>query len=173
MDDRAFEIIWQKIEIRARNIESRAPELYAFDSTSKEKLRIEYDSLRQFVKHRFMKNGKDSKLDRHKTAATFMQSMLNVPAIVVLRPFDTGIIWSENENLAIAIGLSILKAFIDNDAKSYDLVGVRKQKAIILSKYLAVNNGFKLPSARPGHGKYRDNWALEISLGKADVGSVL
>lgn len=103
-----------------------------------------YDGVRSNVRFRYMQNP-DSHLDRHKCAAAFMISFLNV--------FEIKEHLLNKEKLAINLGLLILKIFINTKNKNYRDAAM----VIFIDKH-----GFKFPDSICDEGTYKHNWALGL-----------
>ncbi|GHV86728.1 hypothetical protein AGMMS50255_0240 [Spirochaetia bacterium] len=114
---------------------------------------FEYISLRDEFKRRYMLDS-DMLIDHHKVVAIFMISLLSVRPIKYLYPLDISdrVDWLLNENLAISMGLSILREFLFK----------KEPNNLAIQEYL--KNGFIFPTVN--HGKsYKENWALELYFG--------
>jgi len=87
----------------------------------------------------------DGFLDRHKCAAAFMVAFLNQTSI------EDGNVYKEN--VAILIGLYILKIFINSPSDGY--------RDPAMAAYIETN-GFCFPKCKHDNGPYLHNWALGI-----------
>jgi hypothetical protein len=110
----------------------------------------EYSGINSLVKAKYMKN-KTGLLDRHKCAASFM-----IASIKKLKTTVGGKISMTylKEKLAILVGLTVLRSFVELDNRNYD------NSEIIA--FLAKKDGFWLPKPICDNNPYEKNWAIEL-----------
>lgn len=125
------------------------PELFLYEG-SKEDFLHEYNKIRRYCKENYMKNSAKP-VDRHKVSAAIMIAILKTEPIkmdATLYKNTSAQKWLFNEKLAISVGMSILKAFVDE---------ANKEDKDILNKFMT---GIAFPPTN--HGNYLNNFATEL-----------
>jgi len=100
----------------------------------------------------------NGKLDRHKVCACYMYAIIsaNVLSCRLVGSDTEQKYLSLNENLAITVGLSLLRAFIISSINSSNELTAEKKKELISR----IEDGIPLP--RCNHGDYRKNFVSEL-----------
>lgn len=134
------------------------------DKNIKQEIWNNYQALRDKCKSKYMSKNSNV-IDRHKVCACMML------AVVKARPFiytgdlredeDDECFDTPNEQLAITVGLSLLRGFIINSTCDYE--GKEKSKQQMQLDKEIFKDGFMFPNqAEVYHGEYRNNFAIEL-----------
>ncbi len=123
-----------------------------------------YKALNYWCKMHYMKHS-DGKLDRHKTCACYIYAILQADVLSYNIPkneIEKGNYLCFNEQIAVTVGLSLLRSFIRNYIhKTYEDDPSKKDK--LLSR---LDNGILLPLCN--HGDYRENFVAELHFAKVE-----
>lgn len=116
----------------------------------------EYVKLNYQCKLNYMKDI-TGKLDRHKVCACYMYAIMkaNVLGCCLADSDNERFYLALNENLAITVGMSLLRAFIISSIKNSDYNDSEKTTLVEL-----IDDGIKFPECN--HGTYKDNFVAEL-----------
>jgi len=157
MTQEEFDELWNTIVcVEASIIVSENPQIIFVDSL-KQEIFYEYKELMDHCKRHYMKFS-DKYVDRHKVAASIMIGILKYTPLKVIGEIYYSSPETKpacNEHLAITVGLSILRAFIETELKKSDA-----DEKFLESSLLKIQNGIVFPKVK--HGNYRNNWANEL-----------
>lgn len=111
MKNETFDIIWKDgIEKRGKKIVDSNIGKVEFDERAKDRILKEYNKLRDYCKISYMRNP-DGLLDRHKVCSCLIIAIIkSAPLIENQCVSEMKTIY--NENLAMSVGLSLLKNYI-------------------------------------------------------------
>ncbi|MDE6421663.1 MAG: hypothetical protein K2K87_14245 [Lachnospiraceae bacterium] len=157
MDKASYEQIWQLV-IRPTMedyIKSFSEVMVAHNA--QEVIWQEYEKFNRHCKMQYMADAR-GKLDRHKVCASYMFAIVKANVMSCrLADSDTEQSYlALNENLAITVGMSLLRAFIlASIDSSEDLT--EEEKKLYRTR---VDNGIVFPECN--HGVYRDNFVSEL-----------
>lgn len=151
MDARAqnYEVIWKEIIEPSLKyvIENNAN--YKIKENSKSELLAAYKTFNDLCRTKYMLDP-NKILDRHKVATCYIYAVIKVePIITDFIPLENDTFSTINEKLAIMVGLSVLKAFCDNDLNDINF-----------------GTQFIYPTAM--HGNYYENFAVELYFTKTE-----
>lgn len=159
-DKGSYKIIWEKIieeEIENykgiyQNLIQEIPEPY-------EEIWNRYVFLNSYCKKNYMKHPEE-RIDRHKIAACYMIAIITVRPLIVTKKIDgESIPLAINECLAITVGLSIIRAFIESSITNDE--HIPKKEADLKIKKL--DEGMQIPENQlVNHGDYIENYASEL-----------
>lgn len=135
-----------------------------------------YCELNEYCKRNYMKS-QEEKIDRHKVAACYMLAICIVHPIYILDESRDKICLcpAVNEQIAITVGFSLLRAFVESSIKENERVDSTTEE---LKRLEAIfSGGIKIPEGNlVNHGDYIENFANElhyaVSDGKACILSV-
>lgn len=124
---------------------------------AKELIWREYVKFNTHCKTNYMLDSQ-GRLDRHKVCACYMYAIIkaNTLSCRLAKSNTEESYLCLNEQLAITVGMSLLRAFICADIK-YSTIFSEEEKQ---SLYAIVENGIIFPECN--HGDYRDNFAAEL-----------
>lgn len=155
MTELEFSLLWDNIIVPEANIIAYDSNVF-FAENLKDAIYLECSEMINHCKLHYMESS-DKYIDRHKIAAAIMIGILKhtplkiIGAIYYTSPNKVAF----NEHLAITVGLSILRAFIEADL--HENYKNNSKYQVYLSQ---IENGIVLPKAK--HGDYRNNWANEL-----------
>ena len=157
MADRdSYETLWEEgILPLIRKYKTKVSGISVKDN-AKELIWQEYNTFNKNCKQKYMRDT-DERIDRHKVCACYIY------AIVKAHPLEFSLMTDSDDNysiineyIAIKTGLSLLRAYIiENASKNKELS--EKQKSDIIGK---VNQGIRIPDCN--HGTYIENFASEL-----------
>lgn len=157
MDRMSYDQIWgMVIRPTIEDYEKRFSEI-AVAHNAQEIIWQEYGKFNRHCKKQYMEDA-GGKLDRHKVCACYMYAIVK-SHVMSCRLADSDTEQSYlalNENLAITVGMSLLRAFILASIDSSEELADEK-KELYKSK---VDNGIVFPVCN--HGVYRENFVSEL-----------
>ena len=157
MDRNSYDHIWSVvIKPTMDDYMNRFSEI-AIAYNAQEVIWQEYMKFNQHCKIHYMEDA-GGKLDRHKVCACYMYAIVKAKVMSCkLADSDTEQRYlALNENLAITVGMSLLRAFVLASIDSSEELSGEEKKAYKLK----IENGVLFPECN--HGVYRDNFASEL-----------
>lgn len=124
---------------------------------AKEAIWQEYLRFNQHCKQQYMEDI-NGKIDRHKVCACYMYAIMkaNVMSCKLAESNTEQKYLALNENLAITVGMSLLRAFVIASIENSDGM-TNEEKNLYKEK---IENGIIFPKCN--HGNYRENFASEL-----------
>lgn len=163
IDKNSYQHIWDVvINPTIQDYRNRYSEIIV-SHNAKEVIWQEYVSFNRHAKLTYMQSS-DGKLDRHKVCACYMFAILKANTLsCLLADSDTERSYlALNENLAITVGLSVLRAFVLSSIHcNNELSDV--EKATFAKR---IDNGVLFPDCN--HGDYRNNFVAELYYTKKE-----
>lgn len=165
MDKNSYQKIWDIIiEPTIQDYQNRYSEI-TMSYNAQEAIWQEYVNFNKHAKLTYMQQA-DGKLDRHKVCACYMY------AIIKANVLDCRLAGSDternylalNENLAITVGMSVLRAFVLSSIDSSGELS-EKTKQTLRER---IDNGIVFPDCN--HGDYRSNFVAELHYTKEENG---
>ena len=157
VDRASYNQIWSiVIEPTMKDYSNRFAEI-ATAHNAQEAIWQEYMGFNQHCKRQYMEDA-HGKLDRHKVCACYMYAVVKANVMSCkLADSDTEQNYlALNENLAITVGMSLLRAFvIASIENSHSLTN--EEKVLYKAK---IENGIIFPECN--HGNYRENFVSEL-----------
>lgn len=121
-------------------------------------IKKEYDSLYKHCQNTYMDENVKT-LDRHKVAACYMLAIIQAKLFKAYPSSEKGIVIIK-EQLAISVGLSILRSYL---ISKYDSNGEIKPREVFHTDCAVFKKGFIMPDEKDvNHGSYRNNFAMEL-----------
>lgn len=157
VDRNSYEHIWDVvIKPTMDNYANRFSEV-AIANNAREVIWQEYVRFNHHCKSQYMENV-DGKIDRHKVCACYMYAIVKANVMSCrLADSDTEQSYlALNENLAITVGMSLLRAFVLASIDSNEELTSDK-KELYKSR---IANGIVFPECN--HGVYRENFVSEL-----------
>lgn len=157
IDKNSYNIIWERIiEPIIEMYQTHYVDIVCTDNAN-ELIWEEYVKFNNYCKTSYMFDDK-GKLDRHKVCACYMYAIVKANILNCrLVNFNTEKkYFCLNEQLAIAVGMSLLRAFICADIKNSTIFSEEEKQSL----YASVENGILFPDCN--HGDYRDNFVAEL-----------
>lgn len=164
-DRGSFEKIWEEIIwCEIKDYRKAYPECIALIPDVKEEIWNRYVELNTFVKINYM-SSQTEVLDRHKVAACYMVAISLVRPMRFVKKIDNrSIPLAINEQMAITVGLSIVRAYVIAGIMKDSTLG-EIEKSSLLEKF---DNGLYTPdSVMVWHGSYIDNYVNELAFAAA------
>lgn len=161
----SFEEIWGKIICcEIEDYKKAYPNCIELIPDVKEEIWSNYVELNNFVKTNYMSNQTEV-LDRHKVAACYMAAISVVRPMRFVKKIDNmSIPLAINEQMAITVGLSIVRAYVIAATRKDSTLGEPEQNNLI-AKF---EDGICTPdSGMVWHGSYLDNYANELAFAAA------
>jgi hypothetical protein len=168
-DRESYDKIWKEIiSEEISNYRKTYINLIEKMAYAKEEIWNEYVKLNDYCKVNYMQQA-EGKIDRHKVAACYMIAiMITKPVKVVGKIDNKEIPLAINEQLAITVGLSIVRAFVlaaIERAKEEGKISSDDAKALSLK----FEDGIKIPCGDlVNHGSYLENYARELDYAASD-----
>lgn len=142
--------IWDIVVLKNfGDFESKFPGIFLYGGCKEDVFR-EYNKIRLYCKDNYMRDP-NKPVDRHKVSAAIMIAILKIEPIkmnAALYQNDSEKKWLFNEKLAISVGMSILKSFIDE---------ANQGNKDMLDKF---KKGISYPPTN--HGTFSNNFATEL-----------
>lgn len=157
MDRNSYNQIWSVvIKPTMEDYANRFSEI-AIAHNAQEVIWQEYMKFNQHCKVQYMEDA-GGKIDRHKVCACYMYAIVKANTMSCkLADSDTEQRYlALNENLAITVGMSLLRAFVLASIDSSEELS-NEQKILYKSR---ITNGIIFPACN--HGVYRENFASEL-----------
>lgn len=156
-DKNSFDKIWEKvISVEINNYKNRYFDLIYNIPNMKDEIWNTYKELNDFCKLNYMKDA-SSKIDRHKVCACYIIAISKVKPMRYQYSSDVNL--GINEQLALTVGFSLLRAFIISSIEGNEKYSSDKKKELI-SKF---DDGIKIPSSDSVyHGNYISNFVNEL-----------
>lgn len=157
MDKNSYQKIWDVIiNPTIQDYQNQYSEIMV-SYNAQEAIWQEYVYFNKHAKITYMQKT-TGKLDRHKVCACYMYAIMKANILSCrLAGSDTERRYlALNENLAITVGMSVLRAFVLSSINSSDELPEEKKE--ILSK--RIDNGIVFPDCN--HGDYRNNFVTEL-----------
>lgn len=158
----SFEKIWREVICcEIEDYKKAYPNCIELIPDAKEEIWNSYAEINNFVKTNYM-NNRTQVLDRHKVAACYMAAVSMVRPMRFVKKIDNiSIPLAINEQMAITVGLSIVRA--------YAIAAIRQDKTLeepeqdsLIAKF---EDGVCTPdSGMVWHGSYLDNYANELAF---------
>lgn len=146
-----YEVIWGKVIEPSLKEIAQHSDNFKIKDNAKELILEEYKRFNNHCKQTYMKNP-SNKLDRHKVSACYILAIVKASPIIT----DSNNLLSDdefytvNEEIALTVGLSILRAFCRND------------------KRYPVSLPFDFTYPEASHGDYRKNFVVELHFTKEE-----
>lgn len=173
---KSYDVLWKKVikpQIEAFSVYVVANKLQFVVLDEKEtqkRIWDEYEIFRNMCKGHYMVQSKSEHvIDRHKVCACIMYAIIKAsPFINNGNEFDEDEYFdTPNEQLAITVGLSLLRGYIINATEDFE--GKKKSKKQINQDRRIFEKGFVFPNdSDVGHGTYRNNFAVELYYTKKE-----
>ncbi|MBD5543249.1 MAG: hypothetical protein HDR01_03120 [Lachnospiraceae bacterium] len=163
IDKNSYEKIWEVvINPTIQDYQNRYSEIVV-SYNAKEAIWQEYVNLNRHVKLTYMRDA-GGKLDRHKVCACYMYAIIKANVLSCrLADSDTEQSYlALNENLAITVGMSVLRAFVLSSINCNEELS----EATKASLGKRVDDGIIFPDCN--HGDYRNNFASELHYTKKE-----
>lgn len=143
---KSYEEIWNKIINPEINRYKNEVPSVSCTSSAKDDIFQQYIEFNNHCKNTYMANPNNI-LDRHKVSACYMLAILSASPLSFNMSYEDDILITINEHLAITVGLSILRAFIETENLQKGEKGTN-------------HSDIFLPYT--DHGNYRDIFAVEL-----------
>lgn len=157
VDKNSYQRIWEVVIVPTiQDYQNRFSEITVAHN-AQEAIWQEYVKFNKHCKMSYMQDI-DGKLDRHKVCACYMYAIVKANVLSCqLADSDTEQRYlALNENLAITVGMSVLRAFILSSINSND--DLSKESKKILEQ--RIDDGISFPDCN--HGDYRNNFVAEL-----------
>lgn len=157
VDRNSYNQIWSiVIEPTMKDYSNRFAEIVTAHN-AQEAIWQEYMNFNQHCKKQYMEDS-HGKLDRHKVCACYMYAVVKANVMSCkLADSDTEQNYlALNENLAITVGMSLLRAFVIASIENSNSL-TNEEKEVYKGK---IENGIIFPDCN--HGNYRENFASEL-----------
>lgn len=150
----SFEVIWELICDTVEYRNKQHPEhVLSIRDNAKNEIWDQYEYFNESCKKLYMADNV-SKLDRHKVCACYMFSILEA-GLLDYTQSDGDEKYCFDEDIAISVGMSLLRAFIIEALNVSDKEESEKQ---VLRK--RIEDGITFP--KTNHGDYRENFMVEL-----------
>lgn len=163
MDKNSYQKIWDVvINPTIQDYRNRYSEIVV-SHTAKETIWQEYVFFNRHTKLTYMQDA-GGKIDRHKVCACYMYAIIKANILSCqLADSDTEQSYlALNENLAITVGMSVLRAFVLLSIKS----NAELSQAVKENLVKRIDNGVVFPVCN--HGDYRSNFVSELHFTKME-----
>lgn len=163
MDKSSYQKIWEVvIDPTIKDYKNRYSEIVV-SHNAKEAIWQEYISFNKHAKLTYMQDA-SGKLDRHKVCACYMYAIIKANTVgCYLADSDTEQShMALNENLAITVGMSVLRAFVLSGINSSEDLSEETKRT--LGK--RIDGGVIFPKCN--HGDYRNNFVTELYYTKKE-----
>lgn len=163
IDQNSYQKIWDVVIYPTiQDYQNRYSEI-AVAYNAQEVIWQEYVKFNMHCKSTYMRD-LGGKLDRHKVCACYMYAIVKAGTLSCrLAGSDTESRYlALNENLAITVGMSVLRAFIMASINCNEELSVEAKKAFCNR----LNNGMVFPDCN--HGDYRSNFVSELYYTKKE-----
>lgn len=163
VDKNSYDKIWEVvINPTIQDYRNRYSEI-AISHNAKEVIWQEYINFNKHAKLTYMQEA-GGKLDRHKVCACYMYAIIKANILSChLADSDTEQSYlALNENLAITVGMSVLRAFVVSSINSSEQLPGDKKEALRKK----IDSGIIFPDCN--HGDYRNNFAAELYYTKKE-----
>lgn len=157
MDRNSYQHIWEiVINPTIEDYQKRFAEVTVAHN-AQEAIWQEYVQFNRHCKMRYMQDSQ-GRLDRHKVCACYMYAIVKAGVLSCrLADSDTEKSYiALNENLAITVGMSLLRAFVFASIDTSEDISLEK-KELYKSR---INDGINFPDCN--HGVYRENFVSEL-----------
>lgn len=157
IDRNSFDRIWSVLICPTiEDYSNRFSDIVVSDN-AKEAIWREYENFNRHCKTRYMQDP-NGKIDRHKVCACYMYAIVKASVMRCnLAGSDTEQKYlALNENLAITVGLSLLRAFILASVSNSESLSPEEKEL----RSAKVDGGIVFPDCN--HGVYRENFAAEL-----------
>ncbi|MDE7432561.1 MAG: hypothetical protein K2N34_11710 [Lachnospiraceae bacterium] len=163
MDKNSYQKMWEiVIKPTIQDYKNRYSEIVV-SHNAKEAIWQEYITFNKHAKLTYMQDP-DGKLDRHKVCACYMYAIIKANTLnCLLADSDTERCYlALNENLAITVGMSVLRAFILSSINCNEELPAATKETL----RKRIDNGVIFPDCN--HGDYRNNFVSELYYTKKE-----
>lgn len=163
MDENSYQKIWDiVINPTIQDYQNRYAEI-TVSYNAKEAIWQEYIRFNEHSKLSYMRDV-GGKLDRHKVCACYMYAIIksNVLSCRLADSDTEEKYWTLNENLAITVGMSILRAFVLSSINTNEELAEETKKTLAAR----IDAGVLFPDCN--HGDYRNNFVAELYYTKKE-----
>lgn len=167
----SYEKIWDSVIWKNISSLSNIDGIKFFENSKiKQDIKDNFEFFSNYCKKNYMNPESVKNLDRHKIAACFMYAIIKTDMFKSYpKSSSNNNIIIINEQIAISVGLSILRTYIVNKC---DPSGKEKEKTVWEQDKKIFESGFKLPGEDGAndvsHGEYRNNFAMILYFTKKE-----